>query len=65
MPDHPERWYTTEELAERWSVVPTTVRNHTKSGRLVGVKLFGGWRYRAADVAAFEASAFTALETER
>ncbi len=45
-----EKLYTVEEVAELASVTGRTIRNYLKSGRLVGRKIGGQWRFPEAEV---------------
>jgi len=57
MTEPSERWYTTADLARLWGCHPSTVRLKASQGGIRGFKIFGQWRFRASDVAAFEAAA--------
>lgn len=45
-----EKLYTVEEVAELASVTGRTIRNYLKSGRLVGRKIGGQWRFPESEV---------------
>ncbi len=45
-----EKLYTVEEVAELASVTGRTIRNYLKSGRLVGRKIGGQWRFPENEV---------------
>ena len=45
-----EKLYTVEEVAELASVTGRTIRNYLKSGRLVGRKIGGQWRFPETEV---------------
>ncbi len=45
-----EKLYTVEEVAELASVTGRTIRNYLKSGRLIGRKIGGQWRFPEAEV---------------
>lgn len=45
-----EKLYTVEEVAELASVTGRTIRNYLKSGRLVGRKIGGQWRFPEIEV---------------
>lgn len=45
-----EKLYTVEEVAELASVTGRTIRNYQKSGRLVGRKIGGQWRFTEGEV---------------
>lgn len=45
-----EKLYTVEEVAELASVTGRTIRNYLKSGRLVGRKIGGQWRFPQGEV---------------
>lgn len=45
-----EKLYTVEEVAEMASVTGRTIRNYLKSGRLVGRKIGGQWRFPESEV---------------
>lgn len=45
-----EKLYTVEEVAKQLSVTGRTIRNYLKSGRLVGRKIGGQWRFPESEV---------------
>lgn len=45
-----EKLYTVEEIASLASVTGRTIRNYLKSGRLVGRKIGGQWRFTESEV---------------
>lgn len=45
-----EKLYTVEEVADLASVTGRTIRNYLKSGRLVGRKIGGQWRFPESEV---------------
>lgn len=45
-----EKLYTVEEVAEMASVTGRTIRNYLKSGKLVGRKIGGQWRFPESEV---------------
>lgn len=45
-----EKLYTVEEVAELASVTGRTIRNYLKSGRLIGRKIGGQWRFPESEV---------------
>jgi excisionase family DNA binding protein len=51
-----ERWYTVEELAERWRVNPETVRRWIRTRQLTVLRLGdkAGYRVGHEEVARFE-----------
>ncbi len=51
-----ERWYTVEELAQRWRVNAETVRRWVRSGQIVALVLGqkAGFRFAASEVRRFE-----------
>ncbi len=61
-----EKLYTVEEVAELASVTGRTIRNYLKSGRLVGRKIGGQWRFPESEVQRLLTGAdeFSALDND-
>lgn len=57
-----EKLYTVEEVAELAAVTGRTIRNYLKSGRLVGRKIGGQWRFPESEVQRLLTGADTAVE---
>jgi len=48
------RYLTADELARRWGRPAAWVRHEAKAGRIPAIRLGHRWRFRPADVAAYE-----------